>query len=370
MQDTWRADDYQHLLEAELAAAIEQGADPDANVEEIVQRVIGKMLPQITDQLHAALADRSAGMLREHRRLRRAFLRRNFKRWRAGFDLLERLIVISQETGSAINNTLRPKAVAANDAMFEALVVNHARGVQVAREILALMITGFPDGAMGRWRTLHEIAVVATFISHADRQTAERYILQDHVTSYRRAVNYMEHHERANLEPIEPQVMAELKAAYDRALKFDPRMKNDYGWAAEELKKDKPTFADLELATELDHWRPRYKWATVNTHGAYRRIMSTLAMSESEAPVLLVGESNSGMTDPAHMTAISLNLITMPLILLEPNIDRLAIAMVMQRLSDEIGETFWQLDQETYARSRERKWWRFWQPQPSTTLVG
>jgi hypothetical protein len=179
----------------------------------------------------------------------------------------------------------------------------------------------------------------------------------------------MEHHERANLEPIEPEVMAELKVAYERTLKFDPRMKNDYGWAVEALKKDKPNFADLEVATELDHWRPRYKWATVNTHGAYRRIMSTLAMSESEAPVLLVGESNSGMTDPAHMTAISLGLITMPLILLEPNIDRLAIAMVMQRLSDEIGETFWRLDQETFARSRNRKWWQLWRSRPVTILV-
>jgi hypothetical protein len=370
MHETWRADDYQQMLEAELAAALEMQADPDANTEEIVQRVFGEILLQISDKLGAALAKRSARMLREHRRLRRGFVRRNIKRWRAGFDLLERLIVISQETGSAINNTLRPKAVEANDAKFEALVVNHARGVQVAREILALMIAGFPDGAMGRWRTLHEIAVVAMFISQADRKTAERYILHDHVTSYRRAVNYMKHHERANLEPIEPEVIKALKAACDEVLKLDPRMKDDYGWAAEELKKDKPTFADLEVAAELDHWRPRYKWATVNTHGAYRTIMSTLAMSESEKPVLLVGESNSGMTDPAHMTAISLNLVTMPLIMLQPNIDRLAIAMIIQRVSDEIGETFWRLDQESYARSRKRKWWHFWRSKPRTTLVG
>ena len=59
------------------------------------------------------------------------------------------------------------------------------------------------------------------------------------------------------------------------------------------------------------------------------------------------------------MTAISLNLATMPAVMLEPNLDRLAIAMVMQRLSDEVGETFWRLDQETFERSRRpRKWWQ------------
>ena len=34
--------------------------------------------------------------------------------------------------------------------------------------------------------------------------------------------------------------MKQLKANYDEVLKFDPRMKGDYGWAAEELKKEKP----------------------------------------------------------------------------------------------------------------------------------
>jgi len=353
MERTWQLDDYQQILEAELAAAIERRGEANTNTQELVQNVIGEMLPKISDQLHSIFAKRSAAMLRQHRRLRHGFVRRNIKRWRDGFDLLERQIVISEETGSAINNTLRPKAVEENDALFEAVIANHARGVQVAREILTLMVAGFPDGAIGRWRTLHEIAVVANFILHGGKETAERYILHDHVTSYRRAFNHMEHHERANLEPIESEVMAHLKAVHDEVLKLDPRLKSDYGWAALALNKDKPTFAHLEEATGLDHWRPRYKWATVSTHGAYRTHNSTLGTSESEEPVMLVGESNSGMTDPAHVTAISLNLVTMPVIMLEPNLDRLAIAMVMQRLSDDIGENFWRLDQETYAASRK-----------------
>ena len=297
-------------------------------------------------------------------------MRRNIKRWRAGFDLLERLIVMSEEAGSTLNNVLRPKAVEQNDAMFEAVISNHSRAIQVAREIMALMIAGFPDGAMARWRTLHEIAVIAQFLSRADRKTAERYITHRHVSSYRRACNYMEHHERANLQPIAAAVMKQLRANHDEVLKLDPCMKGDYGWAAEAINKEKPTFADLEKETGLDHWRPRYKWATVNTHGSYRLPNSTLGTSESEQLVMLVGESNSGMTDPAQMTALTLLLVTIPVIQLEPNLDRIAILNVMQRVSDEIGETFWRLDRETYDRSRLRKWWQFWKPRPSTVLVG
>ena len=194
------------------------------------------------------------------------------------------------------------------------------------------------------------------FIYHAGRDTAERDILHDHVTSYKRAKNYMEHHKRANLGPIEPEVMERLRAAHDEVIRTrGDNMKHDYGWAAPALNNPRPTFADLELATELDHWRPRYKWATTNTRGAYQTLNSTLATCEADQPVLAVGESNSGMTDPGHMTAISLNIATMPVMMLEPNLDRLAAFLVMQRLSDEIGDTLLRLDRETYERARKRR---------------
>lgn len=351
MEDGWHLDDHHRVLEAEIASALKRQGKSGIGAEELVPRVIDNVLPDITDLLYASLAKRSNQMLREHRKLRRGFVKRNWKRWREGFDLLERLIVISQETGSAINNALRSTAVAENDALFEVVISNHARAIQVSREIFALMVAGFPDGALARWRTLHEIAVVTFFISQAGKDVAEMYILHGHVTAYKRAKNYMEHHERANLDPIGQQEMEHLKVAHDEIVgRYGNKMKHDYGWAAVALEKAKPTFADLEVATKLDHWRPRYKWSAINTHGAYRTMNSTLSTSECEEPVLAVAESNSGMTDPAHMTAISLNIATTPVITFEANLDRRAAAMVMQRLADEIGETFWRLDHKTYAK--------------------
>lgn len=351
----WQLDDYHLAVESMIADAIEQYGD-DALPEDFGEGLIRATLPQIVSNLYATLERRSSSMLREHRKLRQGFVRRNFRRWKRGFDLLERLIVISQESGEAINNALRPKAVEENDARFEALVLNHARAVLVAREVLALMVAGFPDGALGRWRTLHEIAVISNFLSISDVDTAERYILHHHISAYRRASNLMEYYERANLDPFNKEEMSSLKAAHDEIVdRYGPSIKLDNGWAAASLGKERPTFFDIELATGLDHWRPRYKWATVNTHSAFQPINSTLATSESAHPVLLVGESNSGMTDPAHMTALSLNLATIPLITLEPNLDRLAAAQVMTKLSDDIGETFWKLDGETFEREQRRR---------------
>ena len=348
--------EYQALFEAQIAATLSERDDPDINIGKIAEAALQEALPSIADLLYDSMAERSAEMLREHRSIRRGFVTRNKRRWRRGFDLIEELIVISQEAGGMINEALRPKAAAENDALFEAAISNHARAIQVAREILTLMVAGFPDGAMGRWRTLHEIAVVSNFISGAGAETAERYVLHVRVTSYKRAMNYMEHHERANLEPIELEVMQGLKVAHDEIVdRFGSSMKHDYGWAAASLGKDKPTLLDLEVATRLDHWRPRYKWATINTHGGYRRENSTLATCESEERILSVGESNSGMTDPGHMLAITLCVATLPVINLEPNLDRLAIMLVMNRLSSEIGETLIDLEHTTMDRFQKSR---------------
>lgn len=355
MRDVGNLDDYQSMIDSMVAEAIAKHGE-DVVTSDLVGKVIDEALPDIANSLYETLSRSAGKMLREHRSLRRGFVSRNVRRWREGFDLLEQLIVLSQETGEAINKALRPRAATENDALFEATISNHARAVQVAREILVLMVNGFPDGALGRWRTLHEIAVVTAFVADAGQETAERYILHRRVAEYRRAKNYMEYHQRAQLDPYSVEEMDRLKDDHDAIVaKHGAAMKEDHGWASDALGKPRPTLYDLEKAVGLDHWRPRYKWATANTHAPYRPWDATLAASENGGAVLLVGESNSGMTDPAHMTALSLSVATMPVIMLEPNVDRLIMALIIQRLSREIGETFDRLDRDTWQEEMRRR---------------
>ena len=79
--------------------------------------------------------------------------------------------------------------------------------------------------------------------------------------------------------------------------------------------------------------------------GAYRPPLTSLGTSEAEEEILLVGPSNSGFTDPAQMTAISLNVANHAFLLIEPNLDRLVIMHLLKVLSDDIGDTFLRIDQ-------------------------
>jgi len=138
-----------HKLFAEALA--QSGLDVTALDETDLSEVLqSKIIPECAASVLDELKQRAPDMLREHREMEEGFQARNFERWAQGFDLLEMLIVIAEETGGAINDADRPTAVEENNAQFEAVVTLHARAVLVVREILCLLKNGFADGALGR----------------------------------------------------------------------------------------------------------------------------------------------------------------------------------------------------------------------------
>jgi hypothetical protein len=110
-----------------------------------------------------ALKRAAPRLLRQHKVSDEGFARRNFRRWKKPLNLLELLWNCSEKVGARFNQTERPGAIVAKDYQFEALVSLHARALLISREILCLLYGGFPDGALSRWRSLHEIAVTAVF---------------------------------------------------------------------------------------------------------------------------------------------------------------------------------------------------------------
>lgn len=120
------------------------------------------------------------------------------------------------------------------------------------------------------------------------------------------------------------------------------RFKHDFDWAKAALKKNddqRATFFDLEKDIEMDHWRPRYKWACRHNHAGFTHQNSLLGMSEATELMHQVGPSNSGLADPLHMTAISLLQMTTSFLCVgQPRFGRLLTIATLQCISDELGE--------------------------------
>ncbi|MBR1151920.1 DUF5677 domain-containing protein [Bradyrhizobium sp. JYMT SZCCT0428] len=287
------------------------------------------------------LKRRMPSSLREIRRDIRGFEKRNLQRWRRAFNLLETLYLVAAETGSDFNEAERPKIAAEKDFRCEALIHIHARALLVASECLCLMKCGYPDGALSRWRTLHELTVIAAFLSQNSGEVALRYL----VSFEFRAVEAGEQMKKyAPRSKVEPPTDTEINALRSRCAShktvFGPNIGNgDYGWASDVIGKSRPNLLDLEEAVGLDHWRPRFKWSSQHNHGGHRPIGSLLAVTEVKSPVFAIGPSNSGMVDPLHMTALSLTKATSALLISRPgNADRAIAAGLLLKLSDDVGK--------------------------------
>ncbi|KRP85955.1 hypothetical protein AOQ73_36360 [Bradyrhizobium pachyrhizi] len=287
------------------------------------------------------LKGRMPSGLREARREKRDFEKRNLQRWRKAFNLIETLYHVAFEIGSKFNDEERPKIIAEQDYRGEALIHIHARSLLVTNECICLMKSGYPDGALARWRTLHELNVVAALLSDNSTEVALRYLVSFDLRALEAGKQMKKYAARSGMEPPTDAEIEALRVRCEAHLKRWPSMaqSGDYGWASDVVNSKRPSLLDLEEAVGLDHWRPRFKWSSQHNHGGHRPVGSLLAVTEAREPIFITGPSNSGMVDPLHMTAISLaNMTTALLTSREPHFTRTIVANVLLKLSNEIAE--------------------------------
>ncbi len=268
------------------------------------------------------------------------FRERLYERWRLPLERLRMLLTICREFGGGINQNVRQSADTTTKYLVEVLTRSHARACQITEEILCLLEGGFADGAMARWRTLHEVAVVTSFIANHGEGIAERYVLHQVVEANRAAAEYQKCHARLGFEPIEEDELRTLKVQRDAVIKrFGAPFKEQYGWAADALKNPQPNFAEIERAVGNGHLRAHYRMATHNVHANPKGVFFKLGVI-GDSNVLLSGPSNAGLADPGDRTAWSLAHISATVATLEPSLDNGLVLQVIVQLMDEIGELF------------------------------
>ena len=305
---------------------------------------------QVADDLLRTLKRRWRSEYRVQSREQQGFRRRLRRRWREPLDLYGMLIAVAFELGDQVADEWRRQPDDGREHLGQTLLRLHARSCQVASEILALLEHGFADGAMARWRTMHEIAVTASFLSDHGNETAERYLLHDVVEAYRALPDYQRHCEALGEASFSATEAAEMKARHDAlVLRFGREFAKPYGWAAAALRLPKPTFADIERASSLEHLRPYYRMASQNVHATPKGILFRLGLTDEA--VLLAGPSNIGLADPGQSAAISLMQVTASLLQLAPTLDHIIAARTIQRLVRDVCEAFGRVHSELGAET-------------------
>lgn len=233
-----------------------------------------------------------------------AFIRRNRERWSLGFQKLHALRETSLQAGMNFQKQFLEYDHYQTDELLGVLMRQHAHACRISGEIIHLLEGGYPDAAVARWRTLYEMVITCLLIKKYGRDAAIDYIRHGIVKN---AEGINEHQRTANEMGVK--TFAQEEVDFVNSQKQEITEGNpSWHWARKYAGVSK--IEKLREHVGLDKWSHNYKLASRNIHSDYFEMSCLYAMSEAKSDLLLVGQSNSGLTEPAHFTAISLAQIT------------------------------------------------------------
>ena len=186
----------------------------------------------------------------------------------------------------------------------------HARACQIAAEISTLLRAGFADGAHARWRSLHEVASVALFITafEDNDRLGRRFMDYHEVEVYELAKRRWKHRDREDVWSIsEDEYVAAEQRFEELKAEYGASFVGLYGWAADALGKHRVSFASIEDWLELNHRRTEYEMANGNIHASSRGTLWRLGSQNMGNSRYDDGRSAQGLERTIAATAISLN---------------------------------------------------------------
>jgi len=360
-----------HLLSGSEEPFIEANSDENLKItidESDINEIEGALRRFQTDQLPDLLRSMSESTARKTLRSLKArwpeehelqerdlagFRDRLQRRWEKPLGQLSMLLTMVREWCQQIQvrsqSQPKTKGHKTRDLTIRMLV----RGCQVADEVLCLLQNGFADGAMARWRTLHEIAVVAAILLQYGDEITERYLEHQYVESKRALEKYNACAPSLGYRAMSAAQQKKIQKQYERVIAtYGKSFKSDYGWAAHHLAKDRPTFADLEVAAGRGEMRSHYQMGNDNIHTGIKSMYVRLGLIGGYGG-LLSGRSNAGLTEPGQNTAHTLTQLAVLVCGSQPTFDDNVVSMMLCALRDEIPKSFARIDARIEAEEKE-----------------
>lgn len=323
-------------------------------IEDSIESASQEMFASFSESaLKSVLKSPSERLLHETNE-RDAFVRRLEFTWAQAFRLLDVQISLCIEIGAARNDWLRKKRRRSKDRVVVDVITRlHGRAASVAGEVQALLRNGFADGALSRWRTMHELTVTAMFVAQYGPDVAERFAAHVHADSIKAARQYQNFASILGFRQISAKEQSDLDAtARELEQQYGKCFLGDYGWAAEALRNPRPTFASIEASVDLDRLRPYVKLASNTVHASAKGTFFRLGV-QNGSDAILAGASNFGLDEAGRLVALSLSQITSVLLMLHPNTDSIVWCRVLNALSSKVEKQFIKIQRRIEREERQ-----------------
>ena len=319
--------DVRAELQAFLATLVASIAEVGADLVDAVSKVIPEMIKTVAEAVDGHLSEHAlehAGQLKRAYDERAETVRRLWGEAIKHLDLLRELVV---EWGYMASEW-RQGAYAQPHTAF-ALNRLVSRAYEIVGEILVLVRSGYADGALARWRSLHEVCVIAMFLAHRRDKCAEMYLSHHCIEEFQlfevdgasgtaRLADSQRDRYLRDLRTQRAALVAKYGAAYAK----------DNGWAAIDLGRARVTFKDIEAHVGLDTLRRGYQRANSAVHGGAlatltRVSLNTTLVDDAQIPPAY------GCEMAISYAAASLSMLVAELCIDTENADLVAMSMVI-----------------------------------------
>lgn len=226
--------------------------------------------------------------------------------WNKSFENLEMTLFMTQEIIESYANNEEVNNTSKNLVLIKLL----SKGCQIFSEIIILLNNGLPDGAYARWRSLHEITVIAEYLSDKSEETFEKFIDHQHVQDYKHARKLKEDTNHLFQFEVTDEEYNIICENYNYVVnKYGRSFKNDYGWAYEFFDQKRIHFSDLEHAVDFDNIRSHYKMSSDTIHTNSRGLFYNVGLFSKSEFDLLIGPSIHGLSIPISLVSTSITLL-------------------------------------------------------------
>jgi hypothetical protein len=343
--------------EEEIQATVQDLVDDvKESITDVIQdvtRAISQAVPEALAKVADAVSDHMSENALEHAsHLRKAHADRAEavqSMWGVVLDQLDFLRhIVLEWSYEALE--LRSGPYASPNTAF-ALSRLVARTYEVVGEIITLARAGYADGALARWRSLHEICVIAMFLAKQSDRCAQMYLSHHQVEELRllevdRAsgtANTNDTHTDRYIGHLRRQKAAIVNT-------FGTAFASDYGWASIELGRAKTTFRDLESHVGLEILRRGYQRANSTVHGGALATLTRISLGVSGVDGAAVPPAYGCELATNYATA-SLSMMVAELCLRTENADLIAMSIVVHNHASKIREQIAQTQKKISADS-------------------
>jgi len=217
------------------------------------------------------------------------------------------------------------------------------RVYDVVGEIVVLGRNGYADGALARWRSLHELCVIAMFLAKQSDRCALMY-LSHHRVEELKLLDVDRSSGTANTKDIysDPRIGKLRREKAALVARFGKAFGVDYGWASVELGEARTTFRDLENHAGLKLPRRGYQRANSTVHGGALATLTRISLSDSTVDGAAVPPAY-GCEIAANYAASSLSMLVAGLCVETDSADLVTMSAVVhkhaKRIRESIAET-------------------------------